>query len=170
MNRYIGGILLVSGTTIGAGDAGLARRDRLCGILAFGFALFIYWAYMTFTALLTLEVNLWMRDRQANMITMAKLTLGKWGRALAWVAYLFLLYALTTAYLAGCGPIIIDLVQGLTGYTLPKWSGGLPLLLLFGYFIYPRHPLCGLSKPHIDDWLSGGLCGHGDIGLAACRS
>jgi len=136
MNRYIGGILLVSGTTIGAGMLALPVVTGFAGFLPSVLLFVLYWAYMTFTALLTLEVNLWMQDRQANMISMAKLTLGKWGKAVSWVAYLFLLYALTTAYLAGCGPIVVDLVQGLTGYDLPKWSGGIPLLLIFGYFIY----------------------------------
>jgi tyrosine-specific transport protein len=53
-----------------------------------------------------------------------------------WITYLFLLYSLTTAYLAGSGPIIIECVEALTGYVLPAWSGALPLFAIFGYFVY----------------------------------
>lgn len=136
MNRYIGGILLVAGTTIGAGVLAMPVVTGFAGFWPSVFLFLFYWVYMTYTALLTLEVTLSMENPQANMVTMAKLTLGKWGRAVSWIAYLFLLYALTTAYLAGSGPIVIDFVQGLTGYILPKWAGSLPLLLIFGFFIY----------------------------------
>lgn len=136
MNRYIGGILLVAGTTIGAGMLALPVVSGFAGFIPSAVLFFGFWAYMTYTALLTLEVNLWMKDKNANMITMAKQTLGKWGHLASWVIYLFLLYALTTAYLAGCGPIVVDFIQMFTDVSLPKELGTLPLLLIFIYFIY----------------------------------
>lgn len=96
----------------------------------------LFWAYMTYTALLTLEVNLWMENRAANMITMARATLGTPGYIASWLVYLFLLYALTTAYLAGCGPIVVDFIHSVFGITLPSNLGALPLLLIFIYLIY----------------------------------
>jgi tyrosine-specific transport protein len=95
----------------------------------------LYWIYMTFTAFLILEVNLWMGP-EANMISMAKMTLGRFGEIVSWLAYLFLLYALTTAYLAGGGPIIVDFFQVFTDWEIPKWIGSIPLLVIFGYFVY----------------------------------
>lgn len=136
LSRYIGGILLVSGTTIGAGMLALPVATGFAGFLPSAALLILYWAFMVYTAFLTLEVNLWMTSRRANMITMAKTTLGPWGRLVSWLLYLFLLYALTTAYLAGCGPIVVDVIQSLTGVLLPKWVGMAPLLLVFGFFIY----------------------------------
>lgn len=136
MNRYIGGILLVAGTTIGAGVLAMPVVTGFAGFWPSALLFLFYWIYMTYTALLILEVTLLMENKQANMVTMAKVTLGKWGQAVSWVAYLFLLYALTTAYLAGSGPIVIDFVEGLTGFILPKWAGSFPLLLIFGFFIY----------------------------------
>ncbi|MBN9378428.1 MAG: tyrosine transporter [Chlamydiales bacterium 38-26] len=133
--KLIGGILLVSGTTIGAGMLALPVITGFAGFLPSVFLLGLFWIYMTYTALLLLEVNLSM-EGSANLISMAKKTLGKPGEWLGWITYLFLLYSLTTAYLAGSSPIIIEGIESLTGNMLPSWSGALPLLLIFGYFIY----------------------------------
>lgn len=94
-----------------------------------------YWCYMTFTAFLMLEVTLWMGEH-ANLVTMARKTLGMGGAACSWIIYLFLLYSLTTAYIAGSGPIFVDFFTALTGWNLPIWVGPLPLLTIFGFTVY----------------------------------
>jgi tyrosine-specific transport protein len=134
-SKLIGGILLVSGTTIGAGMLALPVSTGMAGFFPSLVLLVIYWAYMTCTAFLMLEVNLWMREG-ANLISMVKRTLGKWGQAISWVVYLFLLYSLTTAYIAGSGPIVIDFVEAVSGISFPGWTGTIPLLVIFGFFVY----------------------------------
>lgn len=134
-SRLIGGILLVSGTTIGAGMLALPIATGFEGFIPSLFLFIGYWLYMTFTAFLLLEANLWMAPH-TNLISMARKTLGPWGAGLSWITYLFLLYSLTTAYLAGSGPIVIDFIKSFTGYTIPFWAGSIPLLLIFGFFVY----------------------------------
>ncbi len=134
-SKLIGGVLLVAGTTIGAGMLALPVVTGQVGFFPSMLLFVAFWIYMTFTAFLMLEVNLWM-DEHANLISMAKHTLGRWGEAVSWVTYLFLLYSLTTAYLAGGGPIFIDFVAAISGYQLPAWAGALPLLAIFGFFVY----------------------------------
>lgn len=146
MNRTVGGVLLVSGTTVGAGMLALPVVTGYAGFFPSVIMFIAYWLFMTFTALLILEVNLWMEKKDANMITMARMTLGRFGEAIAWVTYLFLLYALTTAYLAGGGPIFNEFLYGLTGITVPKYLESVPLLLIFGYFVY--------RGAHTVDWIN----------------
>jgi tyrosine-specific transport protein len=134
-NRLLGGILLVAGTTIGAGMLALPIATGAAGFIPSLLLFIVYWLYMTFTALLMLEVNLWMPGH-TNLISMAKRTLGKGGAALCWITYLFLLYTLTTAYIAGSGPIFLEFLQMLGTGPLPSWVGPLPLLLIFGFFVY----------------------------------
>lgn len=134
-SRIIGGILLVAGTTIGAGMLALPVSTGQGGFLPSIALLLICWAFMTFTGFLMLEVNLWMEDN-TNLISMAKRTLGKGGAVVSWVVYLFLLYLLTTAYIAGSGPITIDVIKAITGYVIPSWAGAIPLLLIFGICVY----------------------------------
>lgn len=134
-SQVIGGILLVSGTAVGAGMLALPVSTGMAGFFP-AIVLFIaYWLFMTFTALLFLEVNLWRKD-ETNLISMAKHTLGRWGEVVSWILYMFLLYALTTAYIAGSGPTVIESIQLLTGITLPYWMGPLPLMLIFGVSVY----------------------------------
>jgi tyrosine-specific transport protein len=134
-SKLIGGILLVSGTTIGAGMLALPVITGLAGFFPSLILFVVYWLFMTYTAFLMLEVNFWM-PQHTNLISMAKKTLGRPGEIISWVTYLFLLYSLTTAYIAGSGPIVIDVVRSVTGVVLPGWLGSIPLLLIFGIFVY----------------------------------
>ena len=135
MNKTLGAILLVSGTTIGAAMLALPVVTGLAGFMPTALLFILFWAFMLFTAFLILEVNLWF-PKSANMISMAKSTLGGWGEIFAWVAYLYLLYALMTAYLAGSGPIVNDFIDTALGIDLPNWLGYTPLILLFLYFVF----------------------------------
>lgn len=130
----MGASLLVAGTTIGAGMLALPTVTGLAGFIPTLLLFFFYWIFMTFTAFLILEVNLWMGER-ANMISMAKKTLGYAGEMIAWIAYLFLLYALMTAYLAGSGPLVVDFMEALFSIHLPEALGFVPLLIIFGTFV-----------------------------------
>lgn len=135
IHRLIGGILLVAGTTIGAGMLALPIVTGFAGFWPSMALFIIYWFYMTFTAFLMLEVNLWMGEH-TNLVTMAKRTLGRGGQVFSWLVYLFLLYTLTTAYLAGGGPIFIEALETMTGWKAPAWMNPFPLLILFGFFVY----------------------------------
>lgn len=134
-NKTLGGILLICGTTIGAGMLALPVSTGLTGFLPSMMLFICCWILMTYTAFLLLEVNLWMKD-ETNMITMASRTLGLFGRVTTATLYLLLLYCLTTAYLALSGPLILDFSSLIFGLSLPKWVGPIPLIILFGYFVY----------------------------------
>lgn len=133
--RLLGGVLLVTGTTVGGAVLALPVSTGLAGFIPSLLLFLVCWGYLTYTAFLLLEVNLWLKG-DSNIVSMARHTVGLPGQALSWIAYLFLLYALTTAYLAVSGPLFIDFVQLVTGYHVPLWLGALPLLLIFGFFVY----------------------------------
>lgn len=136
LSHLIGGVLLVSGTSIGAGMLALPIATGMAGFYPSVFLFVFFWIFMTFTALLMLEVNLWMDSKHNNLISMAKQTLGLPGEIISWITYLFLLYALTTAYIAGSGSIFLEVVGATLGIILPEWVGPFPLLLIFGFFVY----------------------------------
>ena len=134
-NRLFGGILLVSGTSIGAGMLALPVISSFAGFIPSFFLLAITWVFLFVTSLLLLDVNLAFPG-EVNLITMAGKTLGFWGKAICWITYLLLLYSLTAAYIAGSSPLFIEAFQYATGVTLPHWLGPFPLLILFGLFVY----------------------------------
>lgn len=151
-SKVTGGVLLVAGTAIGAGMLALPVSTGLSGFFPAEIAFVFAWLFLTYTAFLILEVNLWM-DNHANMITMAKRTLGNTGRVAAWISYLFLLYALTTAYIAVSGELFQEFVQAIWGIELPGWLQPLPLLAIFSYFVYAG----AHSVDHFNRWLMGSM-------------
>ncbi len=133
--KWFGGALLIAGTTIGGGMLALPVSSGLSGFIPSSLLLIIYWILMTYTAFLMLEVNLWI-GKQSNLISMAHFTLGRWGEIVSWVTYLFLLYSLTTAYIAGGSKIVLEGINAFLSFQVPAWGGFVPLLAVFGFFIW----------------------------------
>lgn len=134
-NRMIGGILLVAGTAIGAGMLALPVLTAFGGFFPSLWLLAVCWLFFFATAYLLLEANL-ATPGEPNMISMTGKMLGKGGKAVCWITYLLLLYSLLAAYLSGASPLIIEMLDALTGIQMPAWLGPLFLLFLFGVFVY----------------------------------
>ena len=137
----IGGILLIAGSCIGAGMLALPILTGLAGFFP-SLAIFLTaWAFMTCTGLLLVEVNGWFNTK-VNIVSMVGLTLGKFGRGLSWILYLFLFYSLLVAYISGSGSLFASLVV----FTkIPDWVGSLFFVLLFGGVVY-------LGTRQVDLW------------------
>lgn len=133
-SQFLGGVLLVVGTTIGAAMLALPVTAGICGFFPSVILFTICWLYMVTTAFLFLELN-FAFEGDIDLISIAKETLGKVGQGFCWVLYLFLLYSLTTAYIAGSVPIF-DHAFAQVGVNLPGWACPLPLVLIFGAFVY----------------------------------
>ncbi|ASQ45023.1 Tyrosine-specific transport protein [Legionella clemsonensis] len=99
-SRFIGGILLIVGTSIGGGMLALPVANAATGFWQSSFFLLICWGAMTLGALFILEANLYLPPGK-HMVSMAASTLGKPGLLIAWLSYLFLLYTLLSAYISG---------------------------------------------------------------------
>ncbi|MCE5294635.1 MAG: amino acid permease [Chlamydiales bacterium] len=106
--RTFGGSLIVAGTSIGAGMLALPVVTGPAGFVPSIAVLVACWAFMTITGLLFAELSLWLKS-DANILSMAKRTLGKPGLIATWVLYLFLFYSLTIAYMVGGGNLLVEL-------------------------------------------------------------
>lgn len=134
-SKFFGAIFLISGTSIGAGMLALPVATAQYGLWPTLGLFLICWAALAFTALLILEVNLWLKA-DTNLISMAKHTLGKSGEIIAWVTYLLLLYALMSAYLSGINSLLARSLELAFNYTLNNWLGSTILIALFGLIVY----------------------------------
>lgn len=130
----LGGILLVIGTTIGAGMLALPIATAQLGFWGSVILLLSCWGIMTVCALLFLEVNLWLPPN-SNMISMAGVTLGKPGQMVAWIFYLLLLYSIISAYVAGGGDLFHYILVS-RGIALPQWLASILFTILFGSVVY----------------------------------
>jgi tyrosine-specific transport protein len=129
-SKMLGGILLIAGTCIGGGMLGLPIATAKGGIVNSSLLFICCWVLMTFAALLTLEVNLCF-PKHSNVISMAKATLGKPGAFICWTVYLFFLYALVSAYIAG-GQDVLHGLLNVAGVDIPLWICGVIFVFLFG--------------------------------------
>lgn len=130
-----GAILLIAGCCIGAGMLGLPVISAVAGFEPSLFMFLISWLFMTSTALLLLEVNLWFSD-EVSIISMADKTLGFAGKIVGWLCFAFLFYALGVAYISASGELISDFMNETTGLKISPWIGSLGVSVLFGLFVY----------------------------------
>lgn len=130
-----GGMLLLAGSCIGAGMLGLPIMTGLSGFYPSLIAFFSAWIFMTLTGLLLVETNGWFSKR-VNFITMVTRTLGKKGRIVCWILYLFLFYSLLLAYIAGIGSLVGKISEQFFNIPIPDWFGSIFFVLLFGWIVY----------------------------------
>lgn len=131
--NLIRGTLLVAGTSIGGGMLALPVLTSQVGFFPSLAIYLMSWFFMMCTGLLFLEISLWM-GKDANIISMAERTLGKWGKMAAWGLYLFLFYCLTLAYIVGAGNLLVEVMEG--SIDLKQWQAQVLFLLLFAPFVY----------------------------------
>lgn len=130
-----GGTLLITGSCIGAGMLGLPILTGIAGFIPTLAMFFIAWIFMTSTALLLVEASTWFHT-PVNFLTMTQKSLGKYGKAISWLLYLFLFYALIVAYLSGSGHHTTLVIKNLFGVQLPSWTGGLFFTAIFGWIVF----------------------------------
>lgn len=133
-SRFIGGMLLIVGTSIGGGMLALPVSTAEVGFTNSIFFLIGCWLVMTMGALLILEVNQRL-PLGSNMVSMAKSTLGKPGQIMAWFAYLFLLYTLLAGYISGGSDVFNDLLSRMH-LDVPSWLTSLLFTSLFSLIVY----------------------------------
>lgn len=129
-NRTVGSILIVAGTTIGAGMLAMPLASAGVGFGVTAGLLFGLWALMCYTALLLLEVYQHV-PADTGLGSIARRYLGRPGQWLTGLSMLFLMYALTAAYISGAGELLAaSLSQWLHIRLAP--SGGVLLFTLIG--------------------------------------
>ncbi|MDI9819777.1 MULTISPECIES: amino acid permease [unclassified Legionella] len=133
-SKFIGGILLIVGTSIGGGMLALPVSTAEVGFSNSILFLVFCWLVMTIGALLILEVNLRLPSG-SNMVSMAKLTLGMPGQIIAWITYLFLLYTLLAAYISG-GSDVLNGILLKAHIKLPSSYTSLLFTLIFSLVVY----------------------------------
>ncbi|MGQ3892084.1 amino acid permease [Legionella sp. CNM-4043-24] len=133
-SRFLGGILLIVGTSVGGGMLALPVANVAAGFWLSSLMLILCWGIMTLGALFILEASLYL-PRGTHMVSMAAATLGNPGLVLAWGSYLFLLYTLLSAYISGGADVLGSLVVT-SGLSLTGWQASTLFTLIFGLIVY----------------------------------
>lgn len=132
--KLLGSILLVVGTSIGAGMLALPIATAQLGFPGSLILLFICWIVMAAGAFLLLEVNLWV-PLNSNLNTMARTTIGPIGQIISWITFLLLLYSLLCAYIGGGSDLFHNLLAR-ANIDIPMWAASIIFTILFGSVVY----------------------------------
>lgn len=133
-SRFIGGILLIVGTSIGGGMLALPVANAATGFWQSSLFLLLCWLVTMLGAFFILEANLYL-PKKKNIISMAQATLGLPGLVVAWGSYLILLYALLAAYISGGADLLHSLLLPLK-INLSTWQASSLFTLVFGLIVY----------------------------------
>lgn len=116
-NRTLGSVLIVAGTTIGAGMLAMPLAAAGVGFPVMTVMLVTLWLLMSYTSLLLVEVY---QHNPADMGlgTIAKKYLGRPGQLVTGFSMLLLMYALTTAYIGGAGVLISSSLSSWWGLSI----------------------------------------------------
>lgn len=124
-NRTLGSVFIVAGTTIGAGMLAMPLAAAGVGFSVTLVLLFALWGLMCYTALLLLEVyqNV---PADTGLGSLARRYLGRYGQWVTGFSMMFLMYALTAAYISGAGELLSSSLTAWTGINVSS-SGGVCL-------------------------------------------
>lgn len=132
--KLLGSILLIVGTSIGAGMLALPIATAELGFYGSLILLVTCWAVMTAGAFLLLEANLWV-PTNSNLISMARVTIGPVGQVIAWITFLLLLYSLLCAYISGGSDLFQNLLHA-AGWSIPDSLSVFGFTLIFSSVVY----------------------------------
>lgn len=132
-NKCVGGILIVAGTVIGAGVLAVPILTTVEGFFPAVVLYVLAWLVSLASGYGYLEVLTWCKgNRQANLCSMAEETLGRVGRIVLCLVYLFLFYSLLVAYFCDGGNILSRVI-GESFFSYP-WMRHVMPLLFFSLF------------------------------------
>jgi tyrosine-specific transport protein len=128
--QKISAVCLLAGTCIGGGMLALPLALSTLGLIPSIVVMLGSCFFMILTGLLILEVNLWLGE-DVHIITMASKTLGKWGKGVSWIVYLFVCYASLVAYIAGGGELVSSFLSS-AGIEFGNINSGIAFTFLLG--------------------------------------
>ncbi|MBQ8498535.1 aromatic amino acid transport family protein [Chlamydia sp.] len=110
-NKCIGGILIVAGTVIGAGVLAVPVLTAMDGFFPAALLYVLGWLVSLASGYGYLEVLTWCKgNKLTNLYSMAEETLGRVGRIVLCLVYLFLFYSLLVAYFCDGGNILSRII------------------------------------------------------------
>ncbi|GJU60641.1 tyrosine-specific transport protein-like protein isoform X1 [Tanacetum coccineum] len=128
-------VLLVAGTTVGAGILAIPAVTQEAGFFAAAITCILCWIYMVVTGLLIAEVNVKtmceLGSGGVSLVSMATRTLGTIGVQIVCWSYIFIHYALLVAYVARSS----DILTNILGIPVQQLIGAVNGVLVSGILI-----------------------------------
>jgi tyrosine-specific transport protein len=104
-------VLLITGTTVGAGMLGLPIKTGLSGLLPSLLGMIVVWGLMLGTAWILASRIIASDHTTSDLPTLFQQELGTAGKWLSIIGYLTIFYGLLVAYLSGASSIFVNLIK-----------------------------------------------------------
>jgi len=134
ISRQIGSMLIIMGTTIGAGILALPMVSAGASFPYSAILLCILWAMMLYGALLLLEVNL-IFPHGSSFSTLSGRTLGRGAQIVTNLSMVFLFYCLSAAYISGGSGVITTGLEAYFHAKIPLWISALIFTVILGALV-----------------------------------
>jgi tyrosine-specific transport protein len=134
MQKIIGSILIVAGTTIGAGMLAMPIISASVGFTFMALILFCIWFAMYYTAILLVDVYKY-NPPTDGLNTLTVKYLGSSGALVTAISMLVLMYALVSAYITGGGEILKSNLENWLNTTISTQTSAILFSVLFGGII-----------------------------------
>ncbi len=135
-SKLIGCTMIVIGTTVGAGMLAQPMVGAASGFVWSSVLMLIAWTTATLSGLLVVEVNLALPSHACSYSAMAEQTLGKTGKIITWLSYLFLLYAIITAYIIGASSFISSAFGPMLHIEIPNFISATLFTVILGLAVF----------------------------------
>jgi tyrosine-specific transport protein len=139
MNRQLGAIFIVAGTSIGGGIIALPMTLASIGLLPTVLIMIIVWAVMFYSALINLELNL-QAKRGLDIGNLAKLYGGNGAALVGRLTLISLMYALMGAYFYGLSSLIVQIF-----HQSPGWQNVIIFYVAVIFCVAMTLPIHGLD-------------------------
>src|SRR5438128_2746246 len=107
MNTQLrGSILLIAGCSIGAGMLGIPVVTGAAGFIPTTLLFVLTWAFMALSGIVLTELVLSYKEPGINILSLARDSLGRIGVLVASLTFMFLFYAIMTAYIIATSILI----------------------------------------------------------------
>ncbi len=136
VGKFIGCVMMVVGSAIGAGILAMPIQISGAGFLWSSVAIITAWVILTITGLLVIEMSLALPSQSCSFGSMAEKTLGTPGKIVTWISYVLLLCSILCAYVAGESSFVTNLVETELHINVPYWVSALLFVLVFGAAVF----------------------------------
>lgn len=131
-SKFIGSIMILIGTTVGAGMLQLQTISSPAGFILASILMIFMAFFSIITGLMVIEVNLALPSDACSFSSMTEQTLGNFWKAITWIVYLFLLYSITWAYIAGGASLITIAIESALNIKIPSYVNAAAFTLILG--------------------------------------
>lgn len=136
-SKATGSVFILVGAAVGAGALALPLLAGRVGAIYSVLLMLGVFFIITVTALMILEVCLALKIYRNSFSSMAKATLGPFGKLVVEIVIFLLLYALMSAYISGSGALLTTFLEYFFHLnTIPNWFNVSLFTVVFGSIIY----------------------------------